>query len=481
MRTVALIGFILIQIQFLFAQEKPVKEKLERLKSPDMTVLGSDNKYGNNQGDTNEIIPYQNFSRFSAGVHFGVAYYIGEVPMDAAYPAYGFSAKYAVTHFTGLKFQYMQGSVSGTSTSNNIVDPYSYFKSDIASYSLQSVFNIGNVNFLKSKPRFRVNFGIGAGLFSHQSINDYCASIGINDTINKSNSGTSFFIPVQVGVKRKLSENLDFGLDLSYNIGTNDFLDMNNSTPLNDVHGYVTAGVTYNFVSKKKPTHLEWANPVEKIYKDLMQAKLDAEASLKNDGDQDGVPDAIDIEKNTKLGYKVDSKGKTLDSDDDGIPDTKDSDPYGFSKSLALYFPDMKVGNENANILQFSDSIPRTEFVTISESNYGLPTSVFPPNGFTVHVEQYGLLQQIARIMIVDTSASLLIIGHSDNNKPDLTQLTLSEKRALEVKRKLYRIFEIDDRRMLVFAEKDPYVKKYRLSTEGLNRKVEFRIIRPKK
>ena len=87
MRTVALIGFILIQIQFLFAQEKPVKEKLEKLKSPDMTVLGSDNKYGNSQGDTNEIIPYQNFSRFSAGVHFGVAYYIGEVPMDAAYPA----------------------------------------------------------------------------------------------------------------------------------------------------------------------------------------------------------------------------------------------------------------------------------------------------------------------------------------------------------------------------------------------------------
>jgi outer membrane protein OmpA-like peptidoglycan-associated protein len=481
MRIAALLGLIFIQTQLVFAQEKPAKETLEKLKSPDMSVLGSDNVYSKNQGDTSEIIPYQQFSRLSAGLHLGMAYYLGEVPMDAAYPAYGFSVKYAVSHFTGIKFQYLQGSISGAQTYNNVIDPYSYFKSSIASYSLQSVFNIGNVNFLKSKPRFRFNFGIGAGILKHTSANDFCAAQGIPDTININNSGYSFFIPLQVGVKRKLSNNLDFGIDFSYNVGTNDMLDLNSTTPLNDAHGYITAGITYNFVSKKKPSHLEWANPVEKIYKDLMQAKLDAEASLKNDGDQDGVPDAIDIEKNTKFGYKVDSKGKTLDSDDDGIPDSKDSDPYGFSKSLALYFPDMKVGNENANILQFSDSIPRTEFVTISESNYGLPTIVFPPNGFTVHVEQYGLLQQIARIMIVDTSASLLIIGHSDNNKPDLTQLTLSEKRALEVKRKLYRIFEIDDRRMLVFAEKDPYIRKYRLSTEGLNRKVEFRIVRPKK
>jgi hypothetical protein len=32
---------------------------------------------------------------------------------------------------------------------------------------------------------------------------------------------------------------------------------------------------------------------------------------------------------------------------------------------------------------------------------------------------------------------------------------------------------------MLVFSSKDPYVQKYKMSTEGLDRKVEFRIIRP--
>jgi len=49
----------------------------------------------------------------------------------------------------------------------------------------------------------------------------------------------------------------------------------------------------------------------------------------------------------------------------------------------------------------------------------------------------------------------------------------------LEVKRKLFKVYEIDKDRMLVFSSKDPYVQKYKMSTEGLDRKVEFRIIRP--
>jgi OOP family OmpA-OmpF porin len=217
----------------------------------------------------------------------------------------------------------------------------------------------------------------------------------------------------------------------------------------------------------------------------LKNAKDEAEA-MKVDTDQDGIPDYLDKEKETKPGFKVDAKGVTLDSDDDGIPDSIDPDPYGFNKSVGLYFPSGIAGsgangyNDSSEVIyRLNDSIPQTDFVTISKSGYGLPTIIFPPNHFTVHVEQYNLLQQIARILLVDTSASLVIIGHADNNKPNLTQLTLAERRALEVKRKLFKVYEIDKDRMLVFSSKDPYVQKYKMSTEGLDRKVEFRIIRP--
>jgi hypothetical protein len=80
--------------------------------------------------------------------------------------------------------------------------------------------------------------------------------------------------------------------------------------------------------------------------------------------------------------------------------------------------------------------------------------------------------------MQADTGVSLVIIGHADNNKPDMTQITIAEKRALAVKRQLMKIYEIEDRRLLVFSIRDPFVKKYKLKTEGLDRKAEFRLIR---
>jgi hypothetical protein len=80
--------------------------------------------------------------------------------------------------------------------------------------------------------------------------------------------------------------------------------------------------------------------------------------------------------------------------------------------------------------------------------------------------------------MQADTGVSLVIIGHADNNKPDMTQITIAEKRALAVKRQLMKIYEIEDRRLLIFSIRDPFVKKYKLKTEGLDRKAEFRLIR---
>jgi OOP family OmpA-OmpF porin len=478
MRTSFFILFLLGFSLVLQAQKKPVsKSKDSKLKKPDMTVLGEDNIYLKaGATDSNEIIPQEKYSHFAVGGNFGIAFFTGDVPMDAAWPGYGGFAKYSFSHISSIRFQYLHGKISG---SNGASDKSSYFTNVLNTYSLQTVFNLGNVDFRKSFPRNNFYFGIGGGILNVNAKHDF------PDTTNKNRvySGNNFFVPISLGVRRKLTNAFDFSLEFNMGISGNNLLDLNETGALPDAHGFVLAGINYNITSKSRPKHIDWSNPVEKIYRDLLKAKQDAEAAMKADGDGDGVPDALDIEKDTKAGYKVDSKGKTLDSDGDDIPDTIDPDPYGFSKALGLYFPTMKPGGNDTSgstILQFNDSVPKSDFVVISESSYGLPTIVFPPNGFTVHVEQYGLLQQIARIMIIDTSASVLIIGHSDNNKPDMTQLTLAEKRALEVKRKLYRIYEIDETRMLVFSAKDPYIQRYSLSTEGLNRKVEFRIIRPK-
>jgi OOP family OmpA-OmpF porin len=464
------------------APKKPGKEVDGKLAQPDVSVLydtpnGKAAARKPKASDTLNIIPPESYSRFSFGANFGMAFYTGDVPPDAIYPAFGGYAKVSLTHLMGIRVQYMQGKLSGAPTKKKFIDN-GYFQTNVSNVNLQMIFNLGSVDYRQSFPRNNFYFGIGASYQTLKGARDFADTpSNVKRTINES----MLAIPLTLGFKRKVSKNIDIGLELTYNLGGNDKIDLtDNGGSLPDGNGYFSVNVAYNLTTKKKPKHMDWSNPIDKIYRDLQDAKDQAEA-MKNDADQDGIPDYLDQEPNTKEGYKVDNKGVTLDSDDDGIPDSIDPDPYGFDKTMGLYFPaGIGIGKDTSErVYQFSDSVPQTEFVTISKSGYGLPTVVFPPNRFTVHVEQYNLLQQIARILLVDTSASLVIIGHSDNNKPNLTQLTLAERRALEVKRKLYKIYEIDEERMLVFSSKDPYVEKYQMSTEGLDRKVEFRIIRP--
>lgn len=489
MRTNFFIGLFILMASFSVAQNAPKKEKKAsegKLAAPDMSVLDDSKKKPNanapKPSDTMNIIPPTNYNRLSFGANYGIAFYAGDVPADAIYPGFGGYVKYSFNHMMGVRLQYAQGKFSGGPTEKKPIDN-AYFKTSVNNINLQLIFNLGTVDYRKSFPRN--NFYLGAGI-SRQTVK---GSRNFADTpsmtiatINQ----TGLAFPLTVGFKRKVTKCIDVGFELTYLYTSTDYLDLTDiNGTLNDGNGYFMANIVYNLKTKNKQGHIDWSNPIDKIYRDLKDAK-DAADAMKVDTDGDGIPDYMDKEGNTKPGYKVDSKGVTLDSDEDGIPDSIDPDPYGFGKQVGVYFPSGAGSgggggaiDSNELIYRINDSVPQTEFVTISRSGYGLPTIVFPPNHFTVHVEQYALLQQIARILMVDTSASLVIIGHADNNKPNATQLTLAEKRALEVKRKLYKVYEIDENRMLVFSSKDPYVQKFQMTTEGLDRKVEFRIIRP--
>ncbi|MCF8255045.1 MAG: hypothetical protein K9I36_15445 [Bacteroidia bacterium] len=484
MRTNFLIGFLVFFVVTATAQTTPAKDKRGsemKLENPDMSVL-NDSKTNapakkSTVGDTLNIIPPTSYARLSFGGQFGMAFGATDVPADAMYPGFGGYVKYSFSHVAGLRFQYLHGKFSGAPNTKKSLYNASYH-TVVQDFTLQMLFNIGSVDFRQSFPRNNFYFGFGATL---QNVNGTRENPDTPSNNTLKISENMLAIPLTIGYKRKISKSIDVGLEFNYLLGSNDNLDLLPlAGSLPDGNGYLVATVVYNLTTKKKPQHIDWSNPIDKIYRDLKDAKDQAEA-MKNDTDKDGVPDFFDQEPNTKEGYKVDNKGVTLDSDGDGIPDTIDPDPYGFGKTVGLYFPSgLGNGNDSSeNIYKFNDSIPQDGFVTISKSGFGLPTIIFPPNRFTVHVEQFNLLQQIARILMIDTSASLVIIGHADNNKPNLTQLTLAERRALEVKRKLFKVYEIDEERMLVYSSKDPYVQKYQISTEGLDRKVEFRIIRP--
>jgi len=415
-------------------------------------------------------------SRWSFGAQLGPAVTLFDVDQEGINIGYGAYAKYSFSPVFGLRANITTGLLTGsTLPAKNSYDNL------LTTVSLQTIWNLGAISFRQRHPRSNLYgiLGLGIALPDVRVIN----SGGDKGNYTKGSKYTTPLVtlPVGLGYKYKLNENFDLGFEGNLYICKNDALDGYTPDPnsYSDFYSYYLVNLTYNVTKKGTLQHADWYNPIAKMYDDMSKMSKEAMTELKKDGDGDGVPDMLDIEQNTIAGYKVDVKGKTLDSDNDGVPDTEDSDPYGFGRAMKVYYPSENFkADKKIKTYRFDDSIPHNEFTEFDEGTVGLPVITFAPNKYDVHVEHYPLLNSIARIMQADTGVSLVIIGHADNNKPDMTQITIAEKRALAVKRQLMKIYEIEDRRLLVFSIRDPFVKKYKLKTEGLNRKAEFRLIR---
>ena len=85
-----------------------------------------------------------------------------------------------------------------------------------------------------------------------------------------------------------------------------------------------SAGLTFIF-RKKRHTDWYWENvDTKKEYNDLLARIEDLETML-NDTDRDGVADYLDVENNTLNGVAVDTKGRAIDLNNNGVPDELES------------------------------------------------------------------------------------------------------------------------------------------------------------
>ena len=129
---------------------------------------------------------------------------------------------------------------------------------------------------------------------------------------------------VTLGIEERFVSNNNSNLD-----GINWQDDSHNGlAPHND--NYFSTMIRVNFqIGKNAVEPLWWLNPLDFAYKKLTDANPDKiAADLFKDTDEDGVPDRLDKEPNTKKGCPVDAHGVILDSDKDGIPDCDDKEPF---------------------------------------------------------------------------------------------------------------------------------------------------------
>ena len=273
---------------------------------------------------------------------------------------YGANIKYQVAHWLAFQLDFLSGKLKGNQdnklnddlgtpvaafpTYRNVKEFETRLK---AALSLNSVFTLGNVNWLSVKNKVIPYIALGGGIawYKPEIVTRVPAAPGGSGPYTTSamhlykpngEALNHFFVPVGLGVKFNLSRslNLDLGYRAHYldadNLDGYDYADTRNGPSdegaqlHKDKFSYVFLGLEFVLGKKSKP-QLMFDNPAARMNSNL-QNQIDILRSQLNlaDTDGDGVADIFDKEPNTPAGCPVDSHGVTKDTDGDGVPDCKD-------------------------------------------------------------------------------------------------------------------------------------------------------------
>lgn len=274
--------------------------------------------------------------------------------------------------------------------------------------SLQGVINLTNI--VDAKSTFLKNFGLlfhaGAGL----SVIDYETPtndhewtingiVGLTPQVKLSNRVT---LQADLSLISNLSQ--DYNFDGAQGISTN-FLDGSIAT--------ATIGLAINL--GKNDSHADWTDykPWTKDIEELKSQITKLETDL-IDTDQDGVPDYLDREPNTASGASVNTKGITLDLNQNGIPDE-------FETAL-----DRKYLKEDVPPVNYEDAIKKLV-------NDGYVNVYFDTNSSTPATYSLDAVNYLIKYMNNNPSAQAELTGYADQRGSEAYNTNLSTKRAEKV------------------------------------------------
>ncbi len=178
-------------------------------------------------------------------------------------------------------------------------------------------------------------------------------------------------------------------------------------------------GLTYSIGSDD--IHGDWAIINPEIGEDLadLDRRVGELETMLNDADKDGVPDYLDTEPNSIAGSAVDTKGRMVDLNKNGVPDE-------FEKYVATNYAnkaDMTTIMANANDELIKRLINEGYVTTYFDFNKTNPTNVSTEG-----------IDFIRTYMKNNPSATIEIIGNADEIGKTTYNYNLANKRAESVK-----------------------------------------------
>jgi len=365
--------------------------------------------------ESSSLIP--DYNRFSIDLGLGVAKASSPVTENILFETkfQDFAFEGGVRYMLNNKFGFKLSGLYFTSNDRN--NRVENIDAEFFRANLEGVANLGNIlGFREFTQRFNLLFHAGAGM-SHVSLPSNAVLANESETLVNFMGG----ITPQFKITDRLAFNLDLsvignlGQDLTYNgrqnIQTRNFDGMVVSA---------TAGVSIYLGDNDK--HADWVdnspiNPfverVEELENELAKIQLDMQ-----DTDKDGVANYLDRQPNTTSGVTVNTKGESIDVNQNGVPD-----------QLEQSLQNIYVTKEFARETYFASGVEGVK----PDANDNLINVYFKFNSTQPEYYSLAAINQIVKYMKEHPEAEAVLTGYADQIGNVEYNNTLSEKRAKEV------------------------------------------------
>lgn len=334
-------------------------------------------------------------------------------------------------------------------------DGSSAYKSNYYRGSLQGVANLGSIlKFETWTNSLGVLLHAGAGY----------SQLKPKEPIDRANTDQMLNFIAGITPQVKLGNRVALNLDASIigHVRQNYTFDGTKTTNTRGFNGYFTnfsAGLTVYLGKHEK--HADWVSDTG-VSNDLLE-DLDSRISKIEtdmiDSDQDGVPDYLDREPNTPSGVTVDTKGRAIDKNENGIPDEIES---------ALDARYARKGEAAAG--SGGDIVERL----IDE---GYVNVYFQFNSTKPETYSLEAINYLVKYMNDNPSAKAELIGYADEIGNPNYNKTLSERRAKAVYDILVATGVSGDRLTYTGNGEDTSVDKSSSPARQLVRRVTFKLV----
>nr|WP_294931900.1 OmpA family protein [uncultured Flavobacterium sp.] len=217
-----------------------------------------------------------------------------------------------------------------------------------------------------------------------------------------------------------------------------------------------TIGLTVYLGKNEK--HADWVTLVDKEIL-AQRERIDSLEKMLIDSDKDGVADYLDLEPNTIAGLMVDSKGRAVDLNNNGIPD-----------ELESYLTRTYTNRTNGDA-PISDSESITKLV-----NGGYVAAYFDFNKSTPNDSSIDGINFVVNYLRNNPAASVEITGYADEIGNASYNEKLADERANSVKSILLKAKIATERIKLTSGGVDTSVDKDSALARKLARRVTFKI-----